>query len=56
MNYVQIPQFSTKNPSPFLLKGLKSLAATYSPTLAVPSALPVLTTLFGKGRGGPPEL
>ena len=32
-------------------------AATYSPTLwAVPSARPGLTSLFGMGRGGTPEL
>ena len=28
------------------------MAATYSPTNAVPSALLSLTTLFGMGRGG----
>ena len=34
---------------------LKS-ATTYSPTIAVPSALSGLTSLFGKGRGGTPTL
>ena len=28
------------------------MAATYSPTIAVPSAMLSLTTLFGMGRGG----
>ena len=31
-------------------------AATYSPTLAVPSARSGLTSLFGMGRGGTPTL
>ena len=34
---------------------LKS-ATTYSPTIAVPSALSGLTSLFGMGRGGTPTL
>ena len=34
---------------------LKS-ATTYSPTIAVPSALAGLTSLFGMGRGGTPPL
>ena len=36
--------------------GLKKTAATYSPTCAVPSALAGLTSLFGMGRGGTPQL
>ncbi len=32
------------------------LAATYSPTCAVPSAWRGLTSLFGMGRGGSPAL
>ena len=31
---------------------LSKMAATYSPTNAVPSAMLSLTTLFGMGRGG----
>ena len=31
----------------------KKLAATYSPTFVVPSALAGLTSLFGMGRGEP---
>ena len=31
---------------------LSEVAATYSPTNAVPSAMLSLTTLFGMGRGG----
>ena len=31
-------------------------AVTYSPTFAVPSARRGLTSLFGMGRGGTPEL
>ncbi len=43
--------------SPGFLRGsfLKS-ATTYSPTIAVPSALSGLTSLFGMGRGGTPTL
>ena len=41
----------TKNPGEFIFEVLK-LAATYSPTIAVPSARLSLTTLFGMGRGG----
>ena len=37
---------------PFNLKS----ATTYSPTIAVPSALSGLTSLFGMGRGGTPML
>ena len=50
-----------KTPSLYPSKGvLYILAATYSPTNAVPSALTGLTSLFGMGRGGalslkPPE-
>ncbi len=33
--------------------GLKRLAATYSPALAVPSALEGLTSVFGMGTGEP---
>ena len=40
-----------KQRSPSFLELLK-MAATYSPTNAVPSALLSLTTLFGMGRGG----
>ena len=40
---------ATKKESP--MDSLK-MAATYSPTVAVPSALLSLTTLFGMGRGG----
>ena len=52
--------FSNKNPLTISNEGVKNLAATYSPTDAVPSALTGLTTLFGMGRGGslslkPPE-
>jgi hypothetical protein len=32
---------------------LKRLAATYSPALAVPSALEGLTSVFGMGTGEP---
>ena len=32
------------------------MAATYSPTFAVPSAQLGLTSLFGMGRGGTPTL
>ena len=35
-----------------LLSRLLKMAATYSPTNAVPSARLSLTTLFGMGRGG----
>ena len=35
---------------------LSKTAATYSPTLAVPSARSGLTSLFGMGRGGTPTL
>ena len=35
---------------------LPKTAATYSPTLAVPSARSGLTSLFGMGRGGTPTL
>ena len=35
---------------------LNKTAATYSPTLAVPSARSGLTSLFGMGRGGTPTL
>ena len=42
-----------KNPDTLLYRGLLSLAATYSPTFVVPSALMGLTSLFGMGRGGP---
>jgi hypothetical protein len=34
----------------------KKSATTYSPTIAVPSALTGLTSLFGMGRGGTPPL
>ena len=42
----------------FSLSGSLSykLAATYSPTCAVPSAWRGLTSLFGMGRGGSPAL
>ena len=40
-----------KEPRRLLFEVLK-MAATYSPTNAVPSALLSLTTLFGMGRGG----
>gem|GEM_PF-5100713 len=33
----------------------KKVAATYSPTFVVPSALRDLTSLFGMGRGVPPR-
>ena len=48
---------SSNKKSPGLLQGfwLKS-ATTYSPTIAVPSALSGLTSLFGMGRGGTPTL
>ena len=43
--------------APDIIQGfnLKS-ATTYSPTIAVPSALAGLTSLFGMGRGGTPPL
>ena len=34
----------------------KSLATTYSPALAVPSAREGLTSVFGMGTGGTPQL
>ena len=34
----------------------KSLAMTYSPAIAVPSALKGLTSVFGMGTGGTPSL
>ena len=39
-----------------LTEALRKTAATYSPTLAVPSARAGLTSLFGMGRGGTPPL
>ena len=47
------PSFRRKNKEArrFLFE-LPKMAATYSPTNAVPSALLSLTTLFGMGRGG----
>jgi hypothetical protein len=50
-------QFINKKKPLSFLKGfnLKS-ATTYSPTIAVPSALAGLTSLFGMGRGGTPPL
>ena len=36
-----------------MIEDLKKLAATYSPTFVVPSALAGLTSLFGMGRGEP---
>ena len=47
-----------REPKGFSLSGSLSykLAATYSPTCAVPSAWRGLTSLFGMGRGGSPAL
>ena len=41
---------------PFRNALLLKSATTYSPTIAVPSALSGLTSLFGMGRGGTPTL
>ena len=46
---------SKKNSIPVKEWSFKRMATTYSPTIiAVPSALAVLTSLFGMGRGGTP--
>ena len=46
-----------KRPVSFLKRvSFSKTAATYSPTLAVPSARSGLTSLFGMGRGGTPTL
>ena len=48
-------RISPERDSTFALRLFKT-AATYSPTLAVPSARSGLTSLFGMGRGGTPTL
>ena len=47
--------YINKKSSNRMIRALEKVASTYSPTLkrAVPSALSVLTSLFGMGRGGP---
>ena len=49
--WVKSDDLLNKEPRRLLFEVLK-MAATYSPTNAVPSALLSLTTLFGMGRGG----
>ncbi len=45
---------TTEPPRALLTGAPLKMAATYSPTCAVPSALAGLTSLFGMGRGGTP--
>jgi hypothetical protein len=45
-----------RKPLSFLKGSRLKSATTYSPTIAVPSALAGLTSLFGMGRGGTPPL
>jgi hypothetical protein len=47
--------WAKKNSIPVKEWSFEGMATTYSPTIiAVPSALAVLTSLFGMGRGGTP--
>ena len=52
----RITCIKAKDPSTKKLRGLSvNMAATYSPALAVPSAMRGLTSLFGMGRGEHPR-
>ena len=48
-----IQNYCKKKPDKYMSGFILKKATTYSPTIAVPSALMGLTSLFGMGRGEP---